>query len=61
MGDPIEMGEKNLVLVFCECDGSVDCPQGRRGAQDRCRLWLNRKAITANCIKQQEKMNRFDR
>lgn len=51
----------DLVCVWCECDGVAPCPQGKRGSQTRCRVWLKRSSLTVKAIEREKRMNRFDR
>ena len=59
-GDGIVLHKSgSRVLVWCACEG--DCPQGKIGAQTRCRIWIERKHLSHACVEHQKLMNRFDR
>jgi hypothetical protein len=49
------------VLVWCDCGGDAQCPQGKIGAQTRCRVWIDRSHMSEGGIDHQKRMNRFDR
>ena len=34
------------IIVICDCSQSTECPQGRIGDTERCRIPLDRKTIT---------------
>jgi hypothetical protein len=50
-----------LVLVWCDCHSGAVCPQGKRGAQTRCQVWMERAHLSDEAIEFQKRMNRFDR
>lgn len=49
------------ICVWCDCDGTVRCPQGKIGAETRCRVWLDRSLLSDVAIEREKNMNRFDR
>jgi hypothetical protein len=49
------------VLVWCDCSASDGCPQGKCGSQTRCRVWMEKKHLSAEAIDYTKAMNRFTR
>lgn len=57
----VDLIKHNKVLVYCDCDVTFDCPQGKRGAQTRCGVWMELSHVTQKAIDASRAMRRYTR
>ena len=53
----VELKPYSKVLAWCDCTCGDPCPQGKTGSSVRCRVWVERKHLSAAGIAEIKRMN----
>ncbi len=51
----------DMILVRCNCDITMNCPQGRLGSSPRCQVWVRRDSLSDIGIERTKAEYRFTR